>query len=460
MLAVRKHHGVAAGRPRPPQPFEREIDRLGAAAGEDDLDRFAAQAPGDRLARVFEQSPRGLARPVYRRGVPHLRRRGDPRVARRDAQRGRGRVIEVDHPHYCRAHGQPDAARIRVLPEPRLRRSRRDPRSHRRHPACLVERRLERRTRGVRRHRPRLDHRDRAARARRRRRLAGDDRRAASRHAVRTARRRSGRPAQHLQQRVAPDRPLRARPRAGASWRMARRRRRRNTRRAGRPAPEHAARPHRDLRSARHGPHQETSGCSGGPPRHVRGPRAPRHDRAPHHARRDRRRAAADPRVRDRAAPAHPGAQELLGLQHRGLLRPALGLRHAGGARSRAAGGAARSAADGARPARRGHRGHPRRRLQPHRRAQHRRPAIELPRHRQRRLLPPARRRQLHRCDRLRKLGGRASSSTRSSTGRTPSASTGSASTSPRRSGAGPTTRSTRTIPCCGRSSKTRVWRA
>ena len=48
---------------------------------------------------------------------------------------------------------------------------------------------------------------------------------------------------------------------------------------------------------------------------------------------------------------------------------------------------------DGARAARGGHRGHPRRRLQPHRRGQPPRPDAVVPRHRQRRLLPARRRR-------------------------------------------------------------------
>ena len=116
-------------------------------------------------------------------------------------------------------------------------------------------------------------------------------------------------------------------------------------------------------------------------------------------------RAAAGPRLRHRAAPAPARARELLGLQLPQLL-------HAARARTpprRAAGRGpeailARVQGHGEAPPRGRARGDPRRRLQPHRRRGHRRSAHEPARHRQPHLLPPARRRRVHRCHRLRQL--------------------------------------------------------
>ena len=81
-------------------------------------------------------------------------------------------------------------------------------------------------------------------------------------------------------------------------------------------------------------------------------------------------------------------AAQLLGLQHDRLLRPRGALRQQ--RRRRRPG--RRVQGDGQGAARGRHRGHPRRRLQPHRRGQPPRPDARLPRHRQRRLLPAGRR--------------------------------------------------------------------
>ena len=138
------------------------------------------------------------------------------------------------------------------------------------------------------------------------------------------------------------------------------------------------------------------------------GPGAPGVRRAPAVARRHRRRAAAGAPLRQRAAPAAPRADQLLGLQHPRLLRAARRLQLLG--QRRRAGHRVQDDGQGA--ARRRHRGDPRRRLQPHRRGRPHRPDAVVQGHRQRRLLP-ARRRQpgpLHRLHRLREHPRRAPS--------------------------------------------------
>ena len=116
--------------------------------------------------------------------------------------------------------------------------------------------------------------------------------------------------------------------------------------------------------------------------------------------RRDRRRADARPPLRARPPPRRARPHQLLGLQHDRLLRARLALRERG--RPRRAG--ARVQADGQGPPPGRDRGHPRRRLQPHRRGQPPRAHALLPRDRQRRLLPARRRRPalLHGLHRVR----------------------------------------------------------
>ena len=83
-----------------------------------------------------------------------------------------------------------------------------------------------------------------------------------------------------------------------------------------------------------------------------------------------RGRAAPGARVHLRAAPRRRGTDQPLGLQHPGVLRTARGLRHG----HRPPGRRRRGQGHGQAAAPRGHRGDPRRRLQPHRRAgRHRR---------------------------------------------------------------------------------------
>ena len=101
------------------------------------------------------------------------------------------------------------------------------------------------------------------------------------------------------------------------------------------------------------------------------------------------RRAAADPPHRRRELPARPRAHQLLGLQLDRLPRAARALRRHRHARR--AGARVQGHGQGAAP--RGHRGDPRRRLQPHRGGQPPRADALLQGHRQRELLPPDARR-------------------------------------------------------------------
>ena len=122
--------------------------------------------------------------------------------------------------------------------------------------------------------------------------------------------------------------------------------------------------------------------------RHLRGPRAPGDDRAPARAGRHRGRAHAGARVPQRPPPAAEGPLELLGLQHHRLPRPAPRLRGQGTGRGSQVQEFKAMVRD---LHERGHRGDPRRGLQPHRRGQPHGPDALDARHRQRVLLPPRR---------------------------------------------------------------------
>ena len=63
---------LALGRLQQGDPAQRQVVRLGPAAGEDDLGRLAVEDTGDPVARVFER--RGCARPGPCRldGLPHI----------------------------------------------------------------------------------------------------------------------------------------------------------------------------------------------------------------------------------------------------------------------------------------------------------------------------------------------------------------------------------------------------
>ena len=153
---------------------------------------------------------------------------------------------------------------------------------------------------------------------------------------------------------------------------------------AGRPAAQHAVPRDRDLRDARQGLHDAPPRRAGGPARHLRGPRLRRGDRLPQGPRRHRGRAAAGPPHRRRGVPRREGPDQLLGLLDDRLLRPPRALR--GDRLARRRGARVQGHGQGAAP--RGHRGDPRRRLQPHRRGQPPRADALLQGRRQQELLP------------------------------------------------------------------------
>ena len=172
-----------------------------------------------------------------------------------------------------------------------------------------------------------------------------------------------------------------------------------------RPAAAHPVPRHRHLRGARPRPDPAPPRHPAAPARHLRRARPPGGDRAPQADRRHRRGAAAGAPVRPRAGAVVARPDQLLGLQHDRLPRPAQPLLL--GRAARRAG--RRVQDDGQGAAHGGHRGHPRRGLQPHRRGRRPRPHPVLPRHRQPRLLPPRRRQPVavHRLHRLRQLAQR-----------------------------------------------------
>ncbi len=175
----------------------------------------------------------------------------------------------------------------------------------------------------------------------------------------------------------------------------------RRLRLAGRPTTRDAMASHCHLRGARQGAHPAAARSSGAAPRHVRGDR-PRRDRGlPQGARGDRGRAAPGAPLRLRARPARQRAGQLLGLQHRGLLRPACGVQLLGHARR----AGSRVQGDGPEPARRGARGHPGRGLQPHGRSRAHRSRALVPGPGRRRLLPRQQRGRLLRRHRVRQHG-------------------------------------------------------
>ena len=156
------------------------------------------------------------------------------------------------------------------------------------------------------------------------------------------------------------------------------------------PRPPAAARVPRErhLRGPRQGPDDDPPRHPRRDPRHLRRARPPGDDRAPQDARDHRDRADAGAPVRPGHHAGRQGPVQLLGLQHHRLPRAPQRLRRHG--HPRAAGH--RVQEHGQVAARGGHRGHPRRGLQPHRRGQRDRPDDRLPRPRQRGVLPAGRR--------------------------------------------------------------------
>ena len=146
----------------------------------------------------------------------------------------------------------------------------------------------------------------------------------------------------------------------------------------------------RHLRGARQGPHRDSSRHPRTDARHLRRRRASGDHRAPAVAGHHGDRADAGAPLRQRLDADREGLVELLGLQHDRVLRSRPEVQQQRHPRRPGAG----VQGDGAHPARGGHRGDPRRGLQPHRRGQPPRPDGLDARHRQRRVLPARRRRQ------------------------------------------------------------------
>ena len=133
----------------------------------------------------------------------------------------------------------------------------------------------------------------------------------------------------------------------------------------GRPGPQHAVEPDRDLRDPRAGHDGAASGRPRAPARDLPRPGLGPDHRPPARARRDGGGAHAGAPLRGRPPSGRPGADQLLGLQLHRLPGAPCRVRHR---RPRAAG--ERVQVHGAHPAPGRARGHPRRRLQPHRRGQ------------------------------------------------------------------------------------------
>ncbi|CAA9473625.1 MAG: GH13_11 / GH13 / GH13_13 / GH13_10 / CBM 48 / GH13_36, partial [uncultured Solirubrobacteraceae bacterium] len=158
----------------------------------------------------------------------------------------------------------------------------------------------------------------------------------------------------------------------------------------GRPPAAPAVGRHGDLRDPRARLHEDPPRRARRPARDVRGPGVQARHRLHEGARGHRGRAAARPPHHRRVVPQRARADELLGLLVHRLPGAPRGLRRHG-PHGRAG---ARVQGDGQGPAPRGHRGHPRRGLQPHRRRQPPRADALLQGRRQQGLLPPRPRRR------------------------------------------------------------------
>ena len=105
-----------------------------------------------------------------------------------------------------------------------------------------------------------------------------------------------------------------------------------------RPPPAHRLPPHGDLRGPCEGPDDAPPGPARGAPRHLRGARPPGDHRPPDGAGGDRAGADAGAPVRQRPPAGRRGPDQLLGLQHHRLLRPAQRVRLLGRPRPAGAG--------------------------------------------------------------------------------------------------------------------------
>ena len=151
-----------------------------------------------------------------------------------------------------------------------------------------------------------------------------------------------------------------------------------------RPSAAARVRRHHHLRGARQGTDRNPPRHPGADPRHVRRDRPSGHHRSPQVARDQRPRTDAGAPLRQRRHPARQGTVELLGVQHDRVLRARRQVRVELHPRRTGAG----VQGDGALPARGRDRGHPRRRVQPHRGGQPHGPDAVDARYRQPGLLP------------------------------------------------------------------------
>ena len=356
----------------------------------------AARVPGGALrpSRRHTRSARARARPVRERRAftPSKPWRGHPRERRR-LPAGRARTASRASTHFPRpgtrraAHGRRADLAREALPARRDLRRRGDELRGLRAPrrgARPVPLRPGRPRPGA---APRAGLREDRARLARlpARRPAGRAVRVPRPRPLRAGERPALQPVQAARRPVRPRDLRRGRPlgadlrlpagRAGAGPRLrrpGRRRRGAEVRRGGeplrlgeRPPARDALAPLGDLRGPREGLHRPSPRGAARAARHLPGLRVAPGGRAPREARRHRGGAPPRPRAPGRPLPEGEGAHELLGLLHARLLRAGAAVRPR---EPRGAGhGVPR---DGQGAPRRGHRGDPRRRLQPHRRGE------------------------------------------------------------------------------------------
>ncbi len=95
--------------PRPPQPLDREVVRLGPAGGPDHLGRPSAERRGEPFTTLLDRPARGAPGSVHRGRVAHLGELGGDRCDHLGTHRGRGGVVEVGHLGSVRTPPAPSA---------------------------------------------------------------------------------------------------------------------------------------------------------------------------------------------------------------------------------------------------------------------------------------------------------------------------------------------------------------
>ena len=98
MLRGAGDHVLSARGVRPREADDREVVRLGAAAGEDDLVRLRAEQPRQPVARIIDRRPRLAPRRMDARGIAKVPLEKRPhRRERLGRERSGGVVVEIDH---------------------------------------------------------------------------------------------------------------------------------------------------------------------------------------------------------------------------------------------------------------------------------------------------------------------------------------------------------------------------